>query len=58
MEICPHIYTALPDVMRYKNPTSNPLPACGEGAKMYLIRAKTAVVIFSTNKSESGCPPI
>jgi hypothetical protein len=24
--------TALPDVMRYKNPTPNPLPACGEGA--------------------------
>jgi hypothetical protein len=29
--------------MRYKNPTPNPLIACGEGAKMYLIRAETAV---------------
>jgi hypothetical protein len=35
--------TALPDVMRYKNPTPNPLPASDEGAKMYLIRAETAV---------------
>jgi hypothetical protein len=35
--------TALPDVMRYKNPTPNPLPASKEGAKMYLIRAETAV---------------
>ncbi|MGB3422497.1 MAG: hypothetical protein WBA52_19085 [Dolichospermum sp.] len=24
--------TAFPDVMRYKNPTPNPLPASGEGA--------------------------
>jgi len=24
--------TALPDVMRYKNPTPNPLPASEEGA--------------------------
>jgi hypothetical protein len=31
--------------MRYKNPTPNPLPASDEGAKMYLIRAKTAVSI-------------
>ncbi len=30
--------------MRYKNPTPNPLPASDEGAKMYLIRAETAVV--------------
>jgi hypothetical protein len=29
--------------MRYKNPTPNPLPASDEGAKMYLIRAETAV---------------
>jgi hypothetical protein len=29
--------------MKYKNPTPNPLPACGEGANMYLIRAETAV---------------
>jgi hypothetical protein len=35
--------TALPCVMRYKNPTPNPLPASDEGAKMYLIRAETAV---------------
>jgi hypothetical protein len=27
--------------MRYKNP--NPLPVSDEGAKMYLIRAETAV---------------
>jgi hypothetical protein len=37
------IDTALPDVMRYKNPTPNLLPASDEGAKMYLIREKTAV---------------
>jgi len=37
------IHTALPDVMRYKNPTPNPLPASNEGAKIYLIRAETAV---------------
>jgi hypothetical protein len=30
--------------MRYKNPTPNPLPASDEGAKMYLIRAETAVM--------------
>jgi hypothetical protein len=36
--------TALPGVMRYRNPTPNPLPASDEGAKMYLIRAKTAVL--------------
>jgi hypothetical protein len=36
--------TALPGVMRYKNPTPNPLPASEEGAKMYLIRAETAVI--------------
>jgi hypothetical protein len=36
------MFTALPDVMRYKNP--NPLPASDEGAKMYLIRAETAVI--------------
>jgi hypothetical protein len=30
-------YTALSDVMRYKNPTPNPLPASDEGAMMYLI---------------------
>jgi hypothetical protein len=29
--------------MRYKNPTPNPLPASDKGAKMYLIRAETAV---------------
>jgi hypothetical protein len=29
--------------MRYKNPNPNPLIACGEGAKMYLIKAETAV---------------
>jgi hypothetical protein len=27
----------------YKNPTPNPLPASDEGAKMYLIKAETAV---------------
>jgi hypothetical protein len=48
--------TALPDVMRHKNPTPNPLPyqklilffpplrgdlgGCDEGANMYLIRGK------------------
>ena len=53
--------TALPDVMRYKNPTPNPLQyqklilffpplrgdlgGCDEGAKMHLIRAETAVII-------------
>jgi hypothetical protein len=37
------IHTALPDVMRYKNPTPNPLPASEEGAMMYPIRAETAV---------------
>jgi hypothetical protein len=36
-------FTALPGVMRYKNPTPNPLPASDEGAKMYLIGAETAV---------------
>ena len=36
-------FTALPDVMRYKNPTPNPLPASDEGAKIYLIKAETAV---------------
>ncbi|MBS3026357.1 MAG: hypothetical protein EZY12_03635 [Dolichospermum sp. DET69] len=39
-------FTALPDVMRYKNPTPNPLPASDEGAKMYLIRAETAVKVL------------
>jgi hypothetical protein len=29
--------------MRYKNLTPHPLPASDEGAKMYLIRAETAV---------------
>ncbi len=38
-----YFHTALPGVMRYKNPTPNPLPASDEGAKMYLIRAETAV---------------
>jgi hypothetical protein len=33
--------------MRYKNPTPNPLPASDEGAKMYLIKAETAVKGFS-----------
>jgi hypothetical protein len=33
--------------MRYKNPTPNPLPASDEGAKMYLIKAETAVSIIS-----------
>jgi hypothetical protein len=28
--------------MRYKNPTPNPLIACGEGAKMYIIKTETA----------------
>jgi hypothetical protein len=27
-----HIFTALPDVMMYNNPTPNPLPASEEGA--------------------------
>ena len=38
--------TALPGVMRYKNPTPNPSPQAmrgNKGAKMYLIRAETAV---------------
>jgi len=38
------VHTALPSVMRYKNPTPNPLPASDEGAKMYLIRVETAVI--------------
>jgi hypothetical protein len=29
--------------MRYKNPTAHPLPASDEGAKMYFIKAETAV---------------
>jgi hypothetical protein len=29
--------------MKYKNPSPNPLPASDEGAKMYLIKAETAV---------------
>jgi len=33
--------------MRCKNPTPNPLPASDEGAKMYLIRAETAVFACS-----------
>jgi hypothetical protein len=32
--------------MRYKNPTPNPLPASDEGAKMYIIRAETAVILI------------
>jgi len=32
-----HEITALPDVMRYKNPTPNPLPASEEGAIMYFM---------------------
>ncbi|MEI6442062.1 MAG: hypothetical protein WCO29_02745 [Nostocales cyanobacterium ELA583] len=39
-------FTALPGVMRYKNPTPNPLPASDEGAKMYLIGAETAVNVI------------
>ncbi|MBD2608824.1 hypothetical protein H6G81_30975 [Scytonema hofmannii FACHB-248] len=35
--------TALPGVMRYKNPTPNPLPASDEGAIMYLITKESAV---------------
>ncbi len=35
--------TALPSVMRYKNPTPNPLPASDEGAMMYLITKESAV---------------
>ncbi len=41
------INTALPDVMRYKNPTPNPLRASDEGAKMYLIRAEPAVFVIT-----------
>jgi hypothetical protein len=37
-------------VMRYKNPTPNPIPASDEGAKMYLIKAKTAVIITDNDK--------
>ncbi len=33
-------------VKRYKHPTPNPLPASDEGAKMYLIRAETAVRVW------------
>jgi hypothetical protein len=41
--------------MRYKNPTPNPLPASEEGAKMYLIRAETAVLeIFVHYKMNCG----
>ena len=40
----PIYITAIPGVMRYNNPTPNPLIACDEGAKMYLIRAETAVI--------------
>jgi len=35
--------TAFPSVMRYKNPTPNPLPASDEGAMMYLITKESAV---------------
>ena len=35
--------TALPNVMRYKNPTPKPSPQTIRGLKMYLIRAETAV---------------
>jgi hypothetical protein len=34
--------------MRYKNPT--PLPASDEGAKMYLIKAETAVIVACFSK--------
>ena len=34
-------FTALPDVMMYKNPT--PTPQAMRGFKMYLIRGETAV---------------
>jgi hypothetical protein len=37
--------------MRYKNPTPNPLIASDEGAKMYLIRAETAVNPFQSEIS-------
>jgi hypothetical protein len=41
-------FTALPGVgvMRYKNTTPNPLIACGEGAKMYLIYLQYAIRFF------------
>jgi hypothetical protein len=39
--------------MRYKNPTPNPLPASDEGAKMYLIRAETAVIIGNYRNSDT-----
>jgi hypothetical protein len=35
--------------MKYKNPTPNPLRASDEGAKMYLIRAETAVIILNVD---------
>jgi hypothetical protein len=38
--------------MRYKNPTPNPLPASDEGAKMYIIRAETAVSKLLLSLSE------
>jgi hypothetical protein len=37
--------------MRYKNPTPNPLPASDEEAKMYLIRAETAVIDYYSYNS-------
>ncbi len=44
------MFTALLGVTRYKNPTPNPLPASDEGAKMYLIRAETAVCAIVVKK--------
>jgi hypothetical protein len=42
--------TALPNVMRYKNPTPKPSPQTIRGLKMYLIRAETAVFIHCSLK--------
>jgi hypothetical protein len=45
-------------MMRYKNPTHNPLPASKEGAKMYLISLGTAVIIsmrlFTNHGNNNG----
>ena len=44
--------TALPNVMRYKNPTPKPSPQVIRGLKMYLIRAETAVFSIIVNENE------
>jgi hypothetical protein len=48
--------TALPNVMRYKNPTPKPSPQTIRGLKMYLIRAETAVFIHCSLKLKNFIP--